>query len=81
MTKHAVTCKNMTDSCEQGEAGEEATTSGRNVRTVRKLTGEIPDAQSIRDITEAVTEERKVEEIPLNTREQVLRHLSMESMK
>ena len=68
----------MTDSHEQGEEEEEATALGSNVRTVRKLTGETPEAQSIRDITEAVTEERRVEEIPPNTREQVLRHLSME---
>ena len=31
---------------------------GSDVRTVRKLTEETPDAQSIRDVTEAVTEER-----------------------
>ena len=69
MTKHVATHKNMTDSCEQGEAEEEATISGSDVRIVRKLTGETPDAQSIRDVTEAVMEERRVEEIPPNTRE------------
>ena len=39
MTKHVVTHKNMTDSHELQEAEEEATTSGSNARTVRKLTG------------------------------------------
>ena len=48
------------------------------MRIVRKLTGETPDVQSVRDVTKAVTEERRVEEIPPSTREQVPRHLSME---
>ena len=78
MTKHVATHKNTMDSREQKEAEEEATTLGSDVRTVRKLTGETPDTQSIRDITEAVMEERRMEEIPLNTREQVSRHLSTE---
>ena len=78
MTKHAATHKNMTDSHEQKEVEEEATASGSDARTVRKLTGETPDMQSVRDITGAVMEERRVEEIPPNTREQVLRCLSME---
>ena len=81
MTKHAVTCKNTTDSHEQEEVEEEATASRSNVRTVRKLTGETPDMQGVRDVTGAVMEERWVEEIPLSTREQVLRHLSMERCK
>ena len=51
---------------------------GSDVRTVRKLTGETPDMQNVRDITEAVMEERRVEEIPPNTREQIPRHLSTE---
>ena len=68
----------MMDRHEQEEAEEEATTSGSNVRTVRKLTGETPDAQGIRDITGAVMEERRVEEIPPSTREQVPRCLSIE---
>ena len=71
----------MTDSHEQGEAEEEATTLGSNVRTVRTLIGETPNVQSIMDITEAVMEERRAKEIPLNTREQVLRCLSMEKCK
>ena len=66
------------DSHEQKEAEEEATTLGSDVRTVRKLTGEKPDTQSIRDVAEAVMEERRVEEIPLNTREQLSRCLSTE---
>ena len=40
MTKCAATHKNTADSCEQEDAEEEATTSGSNVRTVRKLSGE-----------------------------------------
>ena len=40
------------DSHEQEEVEEEATASGSDVRTVRKLTGEIPDVQGIRDITD-----------------------------
>ena len=70
----------MTDSHEQREAEEEEEdiTSGNNVRTVRKLTGETPDAQNVSDVTEAVMEERRVEEIPPNTREQIPRHLSTE---
>ena len=68
------------DSHEQKETEEEEedNTLRSNVRTVRKLTEETPDAQSIRDITEAVTEERQVEKIPLNTRDQIPRCLSIE---
>ena len=71
----------MTDSCEQQEDEEEAITSGNDMRTVRKLIGETPDMQSIRDITEAVMEERRVEEIPPNTREQIPRCPSTERCK
>ena len=46
---------------------------GSDVRTVRQLTGETPDAQSIQNVTGTVTEERQVEETPLNTWEQVVR--------
>ena len=81
MTKPAATCKNMTDSHEQEEVEEEATALGSNVRIVWKLTGETPDVQGIRDITGAVTEERRVEEIPPSTREQVPRCLSTERCK
>ena len=60
MTKHTVAHKNTMDSCEQREAEEEEedNASGSDVRIVRKLTEETPDVQSVRDITEAVTEER-----------------------
>ena len=40
MTKCVATHKNMADGHEQEDAEEEATTSGNDVRTVRKLTGE-----------------------------------------
>ena len=40
MTKHAATCKNMADGCEQENMEERATASGSDVRTVRQLTGE-----------------------------------------
>ena len=61
MTKHAIACKNMMDSHEQREAEEEEEiiTLGSSVRTARKLTGETPNVQSVRDITEAVTEKGK----------------------
>ena len=80
MTKCTVACKNMTNSHEQKEIEEEEedNTSGSDVRTVRKPTEETPDAQSIRDVTEAVMEERRVEKLPLNTRDQTPRHLSTE---
>ena len=53
----------MADGREQEDVEEETTTLGSDVRIVRKLTGETPDAQSVQDITETVTEERRVEEI------------------
>ena len=68
MTKHTEVCK-PTEGREQVEEG--TTTSGKDVRTVGKLTGKAPDMQNVRDITETVTEERVVEEIPPNTWEQV----------
>ena len=68
----------MAHSCEQEEVEEETTTSGSNVRTVRKLTEETPDVQSVREVTGTVTEERRVEEIPPGTQEQVLPCLSTE---
>ena len=71
MTKHAATRKNTADGHEQEDGEEETTTSGSNARTVRKPTGETPDAQSVWDITGTVMEERRVEEIPLSTWEQV----------
>ena len=39
--------------------------------TIRKLTGEVPDAQSIQDVTGTVMEESRVEEILLNMQEPV----------
>ena len=48
------------------------------MRTVRKPTEETPDAQSVRKVTETVKEERQVEKLPVNTRDQILRHLSTE---
>ena len=88
MTKCVATYKNMADSHEQEDAEEEttassdvrtvmkltgeATTSGSDVRTVRKLTEKTPGAQIIQDVTGTVMEERRVEEIPLSTWEQVL---------
>ena len=81
MTKHAATCKNMADGCEQEDVEEETIALGSNARTVRKLTGETPDMQSVREVTGAVIEERRVEEIPLSTWEQVLQCLSTERHK
>ena len=78
MTKHAATHKNMADGCEQENVEEEATALGSNARTVRKPTGETPGAQSIQNVTGTVTEERRVEETPLSTQEQVLQCLSTE---
>ena len=48
------------DSCQQREAEEEEEdiASGSDARTIWKLTGETSDMQSIRDVTEAVMEER-----------------------
>ena len=72
------TCKNMADGHEQEDGEEENTTWGSDVRTIRELTGETPDTQSVLDVTETVTEERRVEEIPLSTQEQVPQCLSTE---
>ena len=72
MTKHAATCKNTADSCEQENVEEGATASGSNARTVRQPTGETSGAQSIWNITGTVMEERRVVETPLNTQEQAL---------
>ena len=51
---------------------EGTTTSGKDARTAGKPTGKAPDTQNVQDVTETVMEERVVEEIPLNTWEQVL---------
>ena len=68
-------CKPMTEGHEQVEG---TTASGKDARTVGKPTGKAPDTQNVWDVTETVMEERVVEEIPLNTWEQVSRCLSME---
>ena len=67
----------MTENCGQ-DAEEESPASEGETETVGKATGKAPDMQNVQDITETVTEERVVEEIPPNTWEQVLRHLSTE---
>ena len=77
MTKHIAIRKNMTRNCGQ-DAEEEAAASEGEMKTVRKLIGEVPDAQSVWDVTGTVTEESRVEEIPLNIREQVPWHPSTE---
>ena len=66
MTKCIAICKNTTGNHGQ-DAEEEAAASEGEMETVRKLTGEVPDAQSIWDVTETVMEERVVEEIPPKT--------------
>ena len=53
------------------DAEEESSASEGETETVGKSTGKVPDTQSVQDITETVTEERVMEEIPPNTQEQV----------
>ena len=60
----------MTRNCGQ-DAEEEASASECETETVGKPTGKAPDMQNVWDVTETVTEERVVEEIPPNTWEQV----------
>ena len=67
----------MTGNHGQG-AEEESSASEGKTETVGKPTGKTPDTQNVQDITETVMEERAVEEIPPNTREQVPRCLSTE---
>ena len=76
MTKCTEVHRPMTKGCEQVEEG--TTASGKDVRTVGKPTGKAPDTQNVQDVTETVMEERVVEDIPPNTWEQVLQHLSTE---
>ena len=71
MTKHIPVCKNTTGNREQ-DAEEESSASEGEAETVGKPTGKAPDTQNVWDITETVMEKRMMEEIPLNTREQVL---------
>ena len=77
MTKCIPVCKNMTRNCGQ-DAEEESSASEGKTETVGKPTGKAPDTQNVQDITETVMEERTMEEIPPNTQEQVLQHLSTE---
>ena len=56
----------------------EVAASGNNVRTVGQPTGEMAGTQNIQTTTGTVMEERRVEETPLSTWEQVLQHLSPE---
>ena len=67
----------MTGNHEQ-DAEEESSASEGEMETVGKPTGKAPDMQNVWDITETVMEKRTMEEIPLNTREQVPRRLSPE---
>ena len=82
MTKHIPVCKNMTGNCGQGVEEESSASEGKT-ETVGKSTGkenllEKHQTHNVWDVTETVTEERMMEEIPLNTWEQVLQHLSPE---
>ena len=77
MTKRIPVHKNTTGNHGQ-DVEEESSASEGETETVEKPTGKTSDIQNVQDITETVTEERAVEEIPLNTREQVLQCLSTE---
>ena len=70
MTKRIPVCKNTTGNHGQ-DAEEESPASEGETETVGKPTGKAPDMQNVQDVTETVMEERAVEEIPPNTREQV----------
>ena len=58
--------------------GKETVGKPTGKETVGKPTGKTPDTQNVQDVTETVMEKRMMEEIPLSTQEQVLRHLSPE---
>ena len=77
MTKRIPVCKNTTGNHGQ-DAEEESPASEGETETVGKPTGKAPDTQNIWDVTETVTEERVVEEIPPNTWAQIPRCLSTE---
>ena len=77
MTKHIPVHKNTTGNHEQ-DAEEESSASEGKMETVGKPTGKAPDTQNVWNVTETVTEERTMEEIPLNTWEQVPQHRSPE---
>ena len=70
MTKCIPVCKNTTGNHGQ-DAEEEYSASEGETETVGKLTGKAPDTQNVWDITETITEETAMEEIPPNTWEQV----------
>ena len=70
MTKCIPVCKNATGNCRQ-DAEEKSSALEGETETVGKPTGKAPDTQNVWDITETVTEERAMEEIPPNTPEQV----------
>ena len=67
----------MTGNHGQDTEVESPATEGET-ETVGKPTRKAPDTQNVWDITETVTEERVVEEIPPNTWEQVPQRLSTE---
>ena len=71
MTKCIPVHKNTTGNCGQ-DAEEESSASEGETETVGKPTGKATDTQKVWDITETVTEERAVEEIPPNTWEKAL---------
>ena len=77
MTKDIPVHKNTTGNHGQ-DAEEESSASEGTMETVGKPTGKAPDTQNVWNVTETVTEERMMEEIPLNTWEQVPQHLSLE---
>ena len=77
MTKHILVRKNMTGNRGQ-DAEEESSASEGKTETVGKPTGKAPDTQNVWDITETVTEEKTMEEIPPNTWEQAPQRLSPE---
>ena len=70
MTKHIYICKNTNGNHVQ-DAEEESPASEGETEAVGKPTGKETDTQSVRDITDTVTEERVVEEIQPNTQEQI----------
>ena len=70
MTKRIPVRKNMTGNCGQ-DAEDSSSASEGKTETVGKPTGKAPDMQHVQDVTETVTEERVVEEIPPNTQEQI----------
>ena len=86
MTKHIPVCKNTTGNREQDAEEESSASEGKREtvgkstgkEAVGKPTGKTPDTQNVQDITETVREKRTMEEIPLNTWEQVPQHLSPE---